>query len=201
MAKLNSTAACVLGLLDVGPPPPDRQRWDYDRTMSGAEIWSGLERSVGGFWSMTRSQVYQELRRLADAGLAGADGAGRYAISESGRLAVREWFHEFALAEPRDEQVRSPIALTVFFGDYLEPDLLERLVREHELRFERRRQALRRIEASLDGDRSLPGSTLRRGLLYLDGAIAWTNDVLDRLMQPGRPPASGAPRPRRRSAP
>jgi len=181
MAKLNSTAACVLGLLDVGPPPPDRERWAADRSMSGAEIWSGLDRSIGGFWSMTRSQVYQELRRLASAGFADVDPAGRYAISESGRVAVREWFHDFALAEPRDEQVRSPIALTVFFGEYLERDLLERLVREHELRFERRLQGLRRIEASLGADRSLPGSTLRRGVLFLDGAIAWTHDVLDRL--------------------
>ncbi len=181
MAKLNSTAACVLGFLDVGPPPPDRARWETDGTMSGAEVWTGLERSVGGFWSLTRSQVYQELRRLADADLAAVDPAGRYAISETGRRAVREWFRDFALAEPRDEQVRSPVALTVFFGTYLEPGLLERLVREHQLRFERRLQALRRIEGALDDDRSLPGSTLRRGMLSLEGAVTWTQDVLDRL--------------------
>jgi DNA-binding PadR family transcriptional regulator len=187
VTKLNSTAACVLGFLDVGPPPPDRARWVADGTMSGAEVWTGLERSVGGFWSMTRSQVYQELRRLADAELAVVDAAGRYAVSESGRQAAREWFHDFALGEPRDEQVRSPVALTVFFGNYLEPELLERLVREYQLRFERRLQVLRGIEGALEDDRSLPGTTLRRGMFHLEGAVAWTQDVLDRLANKGRP--------------
>src|SRR3954454_21318326 len=69
-------------------------------------------------WSMTRSQVYQELRRLHDADLVSTV-HGRYSITEPGRQAATAWFKDFALAEPRDEQVRSPIALSVFFGNYL----------------------------------------------------------------------------------
>jgi DNA-binding PadR family transcriptional regulator len=178
---LNSTAACVLGMLDIGPPPPSRDHWSADETLSGAELWGALDRSVGGFWSMTRSQVYQELRRLNDDGLVSVSPSNRYAITPDGREAARQWFNTFALGEPREEQIRSPITLSVFFGHYLDADLLERVVREHELRYKRRLQQLGAIDDRLGADRSLPGSTLRRAMLYLDGAIEWTHDVLDRL--------------------
>src|SRR5689334_2359685 len=124
---LNSTAACVLGILDVGPPPPAHARWTRDRAMSGAEIWSALEQSVAGFWSLTRSQVYQELRRLTADGLVAVSDAGRYVLTDAGRGAARQWFVDRARGEPREEQLRSPIMLTVFFGHYLPADVLERV--------------------------------------------------------------------------
>jgi len=190
---LNSTAACVLGLLDIGPPPPGRARWEADATLSGAEVWDAVERSVGGFWSMTRSQVYRELRALADTGLAAErEASGRFAITPSGRDVVRAWFVDFALGEPRDDQWRSAVTLTVFFGHYLPADLLERVVREHRLRCERRLDVLRSIEAALAADRSLPGSTLRRGMLHLAGTVDWTDDVLDRIS--GGPSPAGLAR-------
>jgi DNA-binding PadR family transcriptional regulator len=196
---LNSTAACVLGLLDIGPPPPDRDRWSTDGTMSGAELWTAIERSVGGFWSMTRSQVYQEIKRVTGAKLVDEPTTGRYRITDSGRIAVRSWFHDFALSEPRDDQVRSAVALTVFFGHFLPAQLVERVVREHRLRLERRLDQLRRIERSLREDRSLPGSTLVRGVMNTECAIGWTGDVLARLEEA----ATSTPRARRstRSSP
>jgi len=179
--ELNSTAACVLGLLDIGPPPPDRERWTADGTMSGSEVWTAVERSVGGFWSMTRSQVYQELKRVRSAEFATEVEPGRYAITDAGRYAVRRWFHEFALRGPRPDQLRSPVELAVFFGQYIPREVLQRVVAEHRLLYHRRLDVLRRIEASLDQDRSLPGSTLHRAILNLGVAIDWTNDVDDRL--------------------
>jgi DNA-binding PadR family transcriptional regulator len=179
--QLNSTAACVLGMLDIGPPPPDRERWDADGTMSGAEVWTAIERSVGGFWSMTRSQVYQELKRVGAAAFTTEATPGRYAITPKGREAVREWFSDFTLRGPREDQLRSPIGLAVFFGHYVSREVLQRVLAEHRLLYQRRLDVLRRIEAALDHDRSLPGSTLHRAILNLGVAIDWTNDVDDRL--------------------
>jgi len=183
---LNSTAACVLGILDMGPPPPAHADWARHPELSGAEVWSALEQSVAGFWSLTRSQVYQELRRLAADGLVAVSAGGRYTITAAGRDAARDWFVGRALGEPREEQIRSPIMLTVFFGHYLPADVLERVVREHELRARRRLEALRAMQAALGDDRSLPGSTLERATLYLSGAIEWAHDVLDRLQPRAR---------------
>jgi len=181
MSQLNSTAACILGILEMGPPPPDRGGWRPEAGLTGAELWSTLERSVAGFWSMTRSQAYQELRRLEAARLVERADDGRYAITAAGRDAARQWFNDFALAEPRDEQIRSPVGLSVFFGRYLSPAMLARVVGEHRLRYQRRLDQLRMIEHAIPGDRSLPGSTLRRAVLYFEGAIAWADEVLARL--------------------
>jgi len=179
--ELNSTAACTLGVLDIGPPPPDRVRWEEDQTMSGADVWLTITRSLSGFWSMTRSQVYQELKRLTDRRFIETTNEGRYRLTSAGRDAVQSWFHGFALAEPKDDQMRSAVTLTIFFGHYLDPALLTRVVREHRLRLERRLDTLRRIEHALDQDRSLPGSTLQRGIAQLEVGIAWTDDVIDRI--------------------
>jgi DNA-binding PadR family transcriptional regulator len=187
----------VLGLLDIGPPPPDRERWDADGTMTGAALWTAIQRSVGGFWSMTRSQVYQELKRLSGTGLV-RERDGRYSITAKGRAAVKQWFQDFALQEPRDEQRRAPVVLTVFFGQYLEPELLQRVVHEHRLRYERRLDVLRRIDTALHEDRSLPGSTLQWAILYLTTAIEWTDDVNARLASAALDAVSGDGKRRRR---
>jgi hypothetical protein len=63
--------------------------------------------------------------------------------------------------------------------------VLGRVVREHRLRLERRLDVLRAIEASLGDDRSLPGSTLKRGILNATSAVAWTDDVLTRVGSAG----------------
>jgi Virulence activator alpha C-term len=91
--------------------------------------------------------------------------------------------------------------LTVFFGHYLEPELLQRVVREHRLRYERRVESLRRIEIALHEDRSLPGSTLQWAIRYLTTAIGWTDDVSTRLTpQPKRAQARRRRTPRKGSA-
>ena len=130
---------------------------------------------------MTRSQVYSELKKLTLVQAVAESAQGRYSITAHGQKAVREWFAVFAQAEPRDDQIRSAFTLTVFFGHYLPADTLRRVVAENRLRLERRLDALRTIESSLSGDSSLPGSTLKRAILNLSGAIDWTDDVFDRL--------------------
>ena len=150
--------------------------------MSGAEVWDAIQRSVGGFWSMTRSQVYQELSKSVTAGWA-VDREARFAVTNEGRSQAAQWFEEFALASPRADQVRSSATLTVFFGHYLSADLLARVVREHRLQLERRLDQLRRIEAAVGEDTSLPGATLRRGILNTTAAIEWTDDVTRRVSE------------------
>src|SRR5881394_390359 len=156
--------------------------------MSGAEIWNAVRRSLGGFWSMTRSQVYAELKKLTADGLAAESYAARYSITLEGQDAVKQWFRDFALAEPADDQIRSPFTLTVFFGHYLPEETLRRVVGEYRLRLQRRLEALQTIERSLADDRSLPGSTLQRALLNLAVAIDWTDDVVLRLESHREPP-------------
>src|SRR5437763_9442557 len=82
-ATVNPTSASLLGFLC----------W---RPMSGGEIVSAVEGSVGHFWNITRSQIYRELQALAGEGLVklGEVGPRRrapYAITDRGREAFRAW--------------------------------------------------------------------------------------------------------------
>ena len=52
---MNAIAASLLGFLRYGHA-------------SGYELAARIERSIGSFWNVTRSQIYPELRRLENAG-------------------------------------------------------------------------------------------------------------------------------------
>ena len=54
--KLTTSSHAVLGLLSIVP-------------MSGYDLFQAVERSVGRFWPISKSQVYAELPRLESAGL------------------------------------------------------------------------------------------------------------------------------------
>src|SRR4051812_47608338 len=108
MDHLNATAACVLGLLDLGPAPglpndPGRPG------MTGWQLYETAERSLARFWNVTRSQIYTELTRLETMGLVEATGqegprASRpYTITEAGRTAFQSWLTAFVGDEQRDD--------------------------------------------------------------------------------------------------
>src|SRR5690606_21166455 len=79
MSALNPTAASLLGFLHHGP-------------MTGWELSQTAMTVIGAFWSLTRSQVYRELLRMADDGLveAGEPGprdARPFSLTPAGRQA------------------------------------------------------------------------------------------------------------------
>jgi DNA-binding PadR family transcriptional regulator len=97
--ELNATAAALLGLLHHGPK-------------TGGELVTAARERFGGFFGVTRSQVYRELPALAEAGLVrlgkqGARSSQQYAITAAGKKAFKAWLS--AGAEP--DQVRSPLVL------------------------------------------------------------------------------------------
>src|ERR687885_267397 len=66
MAGINPTAAVVLGMLQLGPAP-SIEGYGSPGTMTGWQMHEMARASVGGFWTLTRSQIYVELERLARA--------------------------------------------------------------------------------------------------------------------------------------
>src|SRR5687767_8716134 len=94
--ELNNTAASVLGFLTFGP-------------MSGWDVYGFAERSIGNFWSISRSQVHRELGALEEAGLvegedAGARGRRVYTLTPAGLDALRGWLGQ----APGPEVIRVP---------------------------------------------------------------------------------------------
>ncbi|MGP6156400.1 MAG: PadR family transcriptional regulator [Vulcanimicrobiaceae bacterium] len=162
--ELNATAASLLGYLAEGP-------------RSGYDLASLIEKSIGYFWNVTRSQIYRELRALEEAGLVRAGKAGRrerrpFTRTATGRAAFDAWIAKM----PADELIRFPLLLTVFFGDRLPVPELARILRDHRARHENRREEYRKVLAFLQGgdvDRAMAARTARFGLMYEEAVLEW----------------------------
>jgi len=113
---VNATAAAILGLLHDGP-------------MTGGELVAAAGERFGGFFSVTRSQVYRELPALAEAGLLrlgklGARASQQYRISAAGKRSFRAW-----LAGPGGaDALRSPLVLRLLYADVLSSDDRAKLI-------------------------------------------------------------------------
>lgn len=186
---ITSTGACVLGLLQMGPAPgqPGFGEADQHGGMTGGQVFAAAERSVGRFWNLTRSQVYAELPTLEAAGLVeraggpGPRGAQPYRVTPAGREAFATWIDRFVAAGPRDDQLRSPLLLAVFFGHFVDPDRLRVVLEEYRARHQRALALADEMLAALGEDRSLPGAALLRRAGYQRLMVDWLAAVLDRV--------------------
>jgi DNA-binding PadR family transcriptional regulator len=190
MDQLNATAACVLGLLQLGPPPGDTEL-ATEGAMTGWQLYETAARSLARVWNVTRSQVYLELGRLQEAGLiepvgeSGPRASRPVRITPAGRAAFSGWIASWADREPRDDQLRSPLLLTVFFGEFLPPETLRRVLAEYRPRYQRQLEQLERMHAALGEhqQRAAPTAVLRRGIAYREMMIRWIDGVLADLDQ------------------
>jgi DNA-binding PadR family transcriptional regulator len=157
--------------------------------MTGWQLYETAERSLAQFWHVTRSQIYAELLRLDRFGLVEVTGqegprAGRpYRITEAGREAFHAWLLDWAAEEPRDDQIRSPLLLTIFFGDYVPPAMLRRVLQEYQPRYQRQLQRLREMldVIGVEDRTRPPTAVLRRGIAYREMMTAWIDRLLHDL--------------------
>jgi DNA-binding PadR family transcriptional regulator len=113
---VNATAAAILGLLHAGP-------------MTGGELVGAAGERFGGFFSVTRSQVYRELPALAESGLLrlgklGARASQQYRITAAGKRSFHAW-----LAAPGGiDALRSPLVLRLLYAETLTAAERDKLV-------------------------------------------------------------------------
>lgn len=174
-ADLNATAASLLGFLHDGP-------------RTGWELVGTAEATIGPFWSLTRSQVYRELQRMADVGYVVAGDPGPrdrrpFTITDAGRAAFQEW----AAREPGVEVIRFPLLLLVSLGRHMPEGTLAPAVRHHRaVHAERLAQLEQLVDAAgaPDGDPFML-STLRFGLAYERAAVGWFDELPEEVRGPG----------------
>ena len=206
MERMNATAACVLGVMQLGPAPGQEGFGRGARGMTGWQVYEAARVSVCRFWNLTRSQIYRELAQLEDAGHVatvgdpGARARQAYRVTSSGEAAFRRWIEAFASGDPREEQLRSPLVLTVFFGEFVPAPTLHRLLVEHRARHQRRHEQLRAMTVALDARSAprLPAAVLARGLAYQQLMVEWL-DGLFGTADPGSADGARSSRRRRRA--
>jgi DNA-binding PadR family transcriptional regulator len=204
--NLNSTGACVLGLLQMGPAP-GQPGFGQGGPMTGGQIFAAARRSVSRFWNLTRSQLYAELPRLERDGLIeaagppGPRGAQPYQVTAAGQQRFNEWITAFVNVGPKDEQLRSPLLLAVFFGNFVQPRRLVSLIEEYRARHQRSLAVAQDMLQAIAGDTSLPGAALARRAAYEEMMINWLTEVVTRVPDSpvGEQPAN-APAPQSHSA-
>jgi DNA-binding PadR family transcriptional regulator len=172
--RLNATAGALLGLLRDGP-------------RSGYDLVAAAEVLIGGFWTMTRSQVYRELAVLADRGLLERGPTGPrdrqpYELTENGRAA----FHKWVNTSPEPENLRIPLLLRLTFADAIDPGRLRTMLSEHHALHQGRLDAYRSMDRQLAAA-GVPAEqrvTLAFGIGYETAVLRWFGQ-LPGSMNPG----------------
>jgi DNA-binding PadR family transcriptional regulator len=178
--RLNSTAGALLGLLRHGP-------------LSGYDLVAAAQEMIGGFWTITRSQVYRELAALADRGLLERGPAGPrdrqpFRLTPAGRAAFRAWVN----TSPEPENLRIPLLLRLTFADEISQEQLQAMLTEHESVHSHRLEHYKSMDRQLAAA-SVPDDqrvTLAFGISYETAVLAWFRRLPASMRPAGR--SSGA---------
>jgi DNA-binding PadR family transcriptional regulator len=170
---LTTTEAALLGLL-------------RERPMSGYDLRKEVERSVGYFWAPAKTQIYATLPKLVESGLARQKKVVQstrpdktiYAITDSGREALREWVEQAPLDAGHG---RNLILMKLYFGEEADPEALRRQLAERRQDAERLLAELDELEAAGAGGSPFQAITRRWGLLYADSLLRWTDEAAEAL--------------------
>ncbi len=173
----------LLGLLSVEP-------------MSGYDLGQNIRASVGFFWNESYGQIYPNLKRLEERGLATAKTERQkgkperriYSITKKGREHLAAWLE----AEPQPEIARNELLLKLFFGAQISPQVslqhVERMM-ERERTFLRE---FRRIEQDeIAKNQQYPDApywkmAARFGQLELEAHLRWGEETLAELRKIAR---------------
>lgn len=181
MAGINATVGSLLGFLHEGP-------------QSGWDLMVTAQARIGGFWSLTRSQVYRELASMAEAGLITADATGArdrraYRLTDAGRSAFAQWLSR----PPGEEQIRYPLLLTLAFARHLPPERLASFLTSHRALHQARWDAYRAQEqqARDAGASDVDLVTLDFGLRYERAVLDWFDGLRHTFSTGDGPPPTG----------
>jgi PadR family transcriptional regulator, regulatory protein AphA len=162
----------VLGLLSVQP-------------MTGYELASKFDASLGNAWHASHSQIYPELGKLEDAGMIevvarGARNSRTFAVTGDGRAELRRWLVE---VEPSRQQ-RNESAVRTFLAPRLLDPPDARIALERDLRdVLAQRETLVTIQRTMDeaGGTSPFAPAVDLGLRFSTVMEEWLRDQLAAL--------------------
>ena len=157
--------------------------------MTGYELAAVAQRRIGQFWSLTQSQVYRELARMAEDGLVEAGEPGTrarkvYEITDQGRAAFTEWVSQ----PPGTETIRFPLLLTLAFGRHVPQDRLASFLTRHRIihadrldAYEKQREGMPPGYEEID---PYAVATLEFGISYERAVLQWFDQLPTALTDP-----------------
>lgn len=174
--ELKPTSYVLLGTLSFGP-------------RTGYSIKTFLDKSIRFFWATSYSQIYPELKRLAERGLVeGRDTTegGRkrveYRITEAGKAALRDWLQR----PPETFEMRDEGLLKLFFAKAgSDDDALRTLtaIRQRRLEMEGQLRNLEEGATSLQSGNPYPDIVRRAGVEFFRLFAEWCSETERALLE------------------
>lgn len=174
--ELSHTSYVLLGTLSFGP-------------RTGYSIKALLDQSVRFFWATSYSQIYPELKRLAERGLVeGHDTTegGRkrieYRITEDGEAALKQWLKR----PPETFEMRDEGLLKLFFaGAGTDEDALNALaaIRRRRREMEEQLRSLEQGACGLQPGNPYPDIVRRAGVEFFRLFAEWCSKTELELME------------------
>ncbi|WP_328536019.1 PadR family transcriptional regulator [Streptomyces sp. NBC_00344] len=166
-----------------------------DRRASGYDLMKLFDGSLANVWSANQSQVYGELKRLADTGLVtvaseGPRGRKEYALTDEGLAELHSWLVD----TESGQATRSDVLLRVFFLGVLSHDEAVAFLRHRAQLAADEHTKLEAIKESIASDDSplaVEGAlALEFGLRFSAMREEWANWAVGQLRDTGGPAAS-----------
>ncbi|MFP2903970.1 PadR family transcriptional regulator [Pyxidicoccus sp. 3LFB2] len=162
------------------------------RPMSGYDLRSAIEQSVGHFWQESYGNLYPTLERMAKERLVELDPEERspgervrkvYRVTAAGRTALAEWLRRPVL--PHVE--RNELLLKLFFGARVGPEDSLAQVERSRAEAEALLAALRLIDEEVrparkdDPEFAYQHLSIRAGLIGLEAHLRWCDEAREAL--------------------
>ena len=165
-----------------------------EKPSSGYDLARRFDKSIGYFWHATHQQIYRELARMEDAGWVesvAAPDAGNtrkrsYRVLPAGRKELARWAREPSAPMDLRDEVTVRLRADAALGSLGLDEELRRRIAQHEEKL----QHYRAIEArdfpagkALGRSARIQHMILKKGMLFEQASIAWTQEMLAVLAQ------------------
>ncbi|MCW5644435.1 MAG: PadR family transcriptional regulator [Rhodoferax sp.] len=165
-----------------------------EKPSSGYDLARRFDKSIGYFWHATHQQIYRELARMEEAGWVesvAAPDAGNtrkrsYRVLPAGREELVRWAREPSAPMDLRDEVTVRLRADAALGSLGLEDELHRRIALHQEKLEH----YRAIEARdfpagkvLSRSARIQHMILKKGMLFEQGSIAWTQEMLAVLAQ------------------
>lgn len=176
--ELSATAYVILGMVSR-------------ESRSGYEIKAAVDNTTRFFWTASYGQIYPQLKKLSEAGLIeGTDASQgdrkrtRYAITDDGEAALKEWLRK----PPEASEMREEGLLKLFFSGALEREEAVETLRA----MRRRRLELSEQLSAMEPEKMenvedpFPLMVLRAGIEFNDWFAKWCERMETQLLEPAK---------------
>ncbi|HEX6489068.1 MAG TPA: PadR family transcriptional regulator [Candidatus Dormibacteraeota bacterium] len=172
---LPTSSYAVLGLLSLTP-------------MSGYDLAQAVDKSIGHFWPMSKTQVYSELGRLDSLGLVEGHAIEQerlpdkrvFRLTEAGSRALDQWLDS---QDHEGPTFRIPALVKIFFGHRMSRERVAQVLEDVAGDADAESEQLRGITELLEQipKAAHPWASALYGLRMSEACAAWSREVRDRL--------------------